>query len=135
METEYTLQDIEAIAGRILSRFEYSIIRIDGDMGAGKTTLIKSICKTLGVQEAVSSPTFSLVNSYQGKKQRIYHFDFYRLTKADEALDFGVEEYFDSGALCLLEWAEKVTPHLPVDYHRFTLRKISEHRRILKQIH
>lgn len=135
VEIDYTLDDIEMVAKRMIARFDYRVIRIDGAMGAGKTTLIKSICKAFGVREAVNSPTFSLVNTYQGETQPICHFDFYRIAKAAEALDFGVEEYFESEALCLLEWAEKVAPHLPENYHHFTLKKISEHRRVLKQIH
>src|SRR6185503_8257732 len=72
-----------------------------GDMGAGKTTFIKSLCASLGTDETVTSPTFSIVNEYQGKTAKIYHFDFYRLKKQDEALDMGYEEYFYSGNYCL----------------------------------
>ena len=86
------------------------IIAFQGVMGVGKTTLIKAICKKLNVKERVSSPTFSLVNTYQGSGGPIYHFDFYRLKHFNEALDFGVDEYFESGNICLLEWAEKITP-------------------------
>ncbi len=84
----------------------------EGEMGAGKTTTIKAICKILNVTDHVSSPTFSIVNEYKTTDEHtIYHFDFYRLKNEQEALDFGIEEYFDSNNLCLMEWAEKI-PHL-----------------------
>ena len=93
---------------------EYKIWEFDGEMGAGKTTLIKAICKEMGVEENVSSPTFSIVNEYViYKKGSIYHFDFYRIKDEDEAFDMGVEEYFDSGNHCFLEWAELIPSYLP----------------------
>ena len=95
--------------------FEYSnFIVFRGEMGAGKTTLIKKICNFLKVKESVSSPTFSLVNEYStAKRDVVYHFDFYRINDVEEAFDFGVEEYFDSESICLVEWAEKVEELLP----------------------
>ncbi|MBV8389613.1 MAG: tRNA (adenosine(37)-N6)-threonylcarbamoyltransferase complex ATPase subunit type 1 TsaE, partial [Mucilaginibacter sp.] len=79
-----------------------------GDMGAGKTTLIKSLCDNLRVKEPATSPTFSIVNEYQGESSRIYHFDFYRLKNQSEALDLGYEEYFYSGNYCFIEWPEEI---------------------------
>jgi tRNA threonylcarbamoyladenosine biosynthesis protein TsaE len=88
-----------------------------GAMGAGKTTLISALCRYLGVEEHTSSPTFSLVNEYHGAKQlKIFHFDFYRIRSEAEAMDMGVEEYFDGPALCLVEWPERVENLLPSDY-------------------
>jgi tRNA threonylcarbamoyladenosine biosynthesis protein TsaE len=87
-----------------------------GDMGAGKTTLIKSLCDCLGTAEPVTSPTFSIVNEYEGADNRIYHFDFYRLKTETEALDMGYEEYFYSGAYCFIEWPEKIPNLLPDHY-------------------
>lgn len=88
-----------------------------GEMGAGKTTLIQSICKYLGVNDHVTSPTFSLVNEYAREdKGSVYHFDFYRIKDETEALDIGAEEYFDSGNLCLIEWPEKIPSLLPYQY-------------------
>jgi len=84
-----------------------------GDMGAGKTTFIKALCEQLGVKEAVTSPTFSIVNEYEGSTAKVYHFDFYRLKNQDEALDMGYEEYFYSGNYCLIEWPEKIPDLLP----------------------
>jgi len=85
-----------------------------GEMGAGKTTLIKAICKHLGVNDTTSSPTFSIVNEYTSEKvKKIYHFDFYRLKNETEAMDIGCEEYFSSGNYCFIEWPEKIGSLLP----------------------
>ena len=84
-------------------------------MGAGKTTFINALCAELGVMDNTSSPTFSLVNEYQGAQETIYHFDFYRLKDEEEALDMGYEEYFYSDAYCFVEWPEKIPNLLPAD--------------------
>ena len=91
-----------------------NIFAIDGDMGVGKTTFIKAVCEELGVKDVITSPTFSLVNEYtDGKGEPVYHFDFYRIDDIREAYDFGYEEYFYSGDLCLVEWPEKIEQLLP----------------------
>ena len=105
-----------------------------GQNGAGKTTLISAVIKILGVTDTVSSPTFSIVNNYQKENEVFYHFDFYRLNHPDEALDIGLEEYLESGNLCLIEWAEKVSPHLPLEYDHFIIEVQSDESRILKKI-
>lgn len=84
-----------------------------GDLGAGKTTLIKEICRTLGVTDEVSSPTFAIINEYLAVDEPLYHFDFYRLKDEQEAIDIGVMEYFDSGVYCFIEWPQKVENILP----------------------
>ena len=85
-----------------------------GAMGAGKTTFIKAVCKALGVENTVTSPTFALVNEYHTKENRmVYHFDFYRINKPEEVFDFGCEEYFASGEYCFVEWPEKAEIALP----------------------
>lgn len=87
------------------------VILFSGEMGAGKTTLIKALCKHFGVTDTVSSPTFSLVNEYHtADGEVIYHFDFYRIKKIEEVFDMGYEEYFFSGSKCLIEWPEKIEP-------------------------
>ena len=93
---------------------DQTIWLFQGDMGAGKTTLIQSICAAKGVVDHVTSPTYSLVNEYRNKQDQVfYHFDFYRLNHETEALDIGCEEYFDSGHLCFIEWPDKISSLLP----------------------
>ncbi|MBS1528804.1 MAG: tRNA (adenosine(37)-N6)-threonylcarbamoyltransferase complex ATPase subunit type 1 TsaE [Bacteroidetes bacterium] len=102
-----------------------------GDMGAGKTTFIQSLCGALGVHEPVTSPTFSIVNEYNGTGGKLYHFDFYRLKKQDEALDMGYEEYFYSGSYCFIEWPEKIPDLLPEHYIRIDIQVLSDTERKL----
>ncbi|WP_188767697.1 tRNA (adenosine(37)-N6)-threonylcarbamoyltransferase complex ATPase subunit type 1 TsaE [Emticicia aquatilis] len=111
----YKIADLPTIAQQVIEAAkERKIWIFEAEMGAGKTTLIKAICNALGVFGHIQSPTFSIVNEYiTSAGETIYHFDFYRLKNETEALDFGVEEYFDSGNICLLEWAEKVESLLP----------------------
>ncbi|GAA4498348.1 tRNA (adenosine(37)-N6)-threonylcarbamoyltransferase complex ATPase subunit type 1 TsaE [Hymenobacter ginsengisoli] len=91
-----------------------SVVAFEGEMGAGKTTLIRALCAALGVEDDVSSPTFALVNEYRdGRGQPIYHFDFYRVDSEEEAARLGAAEYFDSGYLCLVEWPSRVASLLP----------------------
>jgi len=123
--------DLKIISKYLIEDLSTKVVRIDGSMGAGKTTLISSICKSLGVEEPISSPTFSLVNTYKSRDGIIYHFDFYRIQNAHEALDIGLEEYLESGNLCFMEWAEKIIPHLPLNYDHYKLEVIDkEHRKI-----
>lgn len=90
------------------------VVAFFGEMGAGKTTLIREVCAQLGVEDTVTSPTFALVNHYFSEEAGdIFHFDFYRIEKLEEAYDLGYDEYFDSGALCLVEWPEKIESLLP----------------------
>ncbi|WP_345333292.1 tRNA (adenosine(37)-N6)-threonylcarbamoyltransferase complex ATPase subunit type 1 TsaE [Mucilaginibacter defluvii] len=102
-----------------------------GDMGAGKTTLIKELAAALGVTEAVTSPTFSIVNEYIIPSGKAYHFDFYRLKKQSEALDMGYEEYFYSGNYCFIEWPEKIPDLLPEHYTRVSITALDDNRRQL----
>ena len=134
MQLSYHLDEIERAAQYLLDQASTSIIRIDGAMGGGKTTLISAVIKILGVTDTASSPTFSLVNNYQKENEVFYHFDFYRLNHPDEALDIGLEEYLESGHLCLLEWAEKVSPHLPLEYDHFIIEVQSDESRILQKL-
>lgn len=131
MEFRFKYNELNTAAQFLLDQSSTSILRIDGEMGAGKTTLISETVKLLGASDTVSSPTFSLVNCYKKSDTPIYHFDFYRLDHPDEALDFGLEEYLDSGHLCFLEWAEKITPHLPLKYDFFTLKVEGKDTRVL----
>ncbi|MCX6294772.1 MAG: tRNA (adenosine(37)-N6)-threonylcarbamoyltransferase complex ATPase subunit type 1 TsaE [Bacteroidetes bacterium] len=111
------ISELTTVAKKLIEAFaDKKVIAFYGEMAAGKTTLIKSICEELGVKELVSSPTFSIVNEYltpSGKK--IYHFDFYRIKKISEAYDMGYEDYFYSDAYCFIEWPEKIVDLLPDD--------------------
>jgi len=107
-------------AGAILDRLDgRRVVAFYGAMGAGKTTLIRAMCERLGVTDNVNSPTFSIVNEYRtAAGERVFHFDFYRIERAEEALDMGCEEYFYSGDLCLVEWPERIEGLLPNDTAR-----------------
>jgi tRNA threonylcarbamoyladenosine biosynthesis protein TsaE len=130
----YNITDLEEIAKKIIGLAGDKTIWIfEGEMGAGKTTLIKAICVELGVLSTVQSPTFSIVNEYiTAGGENIYHFDFYRLKRESEALDFGIEEYFDSGNICLLEWAEKIESLLPENCYTIQIEVIDENNRNLR---
>ena len=106
------LRDVAEAIVRDLGR--RTVVAFRGEMGAGKTTLIREIAAVLGATDTVTSPTFAIVNQYNGaNNRRIYHFDFYRIDDIREAYDFGYEEYFYSGDLCLVEWPEKIEQLLP----------------------
>ncbi len=103
-----------------------------GEMGAGKTTFINALCRRLGVEDDVAnSPSFAIINEYRSDEtaELIYHFDLYRLENIDEALEIGVEDYFDSGALCLLEWPERIEDILPDDTVKVEIRVNDDHSR------
>ena len=115
MIKNYSLQQLPEIAKDVLKFSEHKILLFFGEMGVGKTTLIKEIVKQLGVLDNVSSPTFSLVNEYHTKDgEKVYHFDFYRIDNEEEAMDMGIEEYFYSNSWCLVEWPNKVENLLPL---------------------
>ncbi|MDN3669921.1 tRNA (adenosine(37)-N6)-threonylcarbamoyltransferase complex ATPase subunit type 1 TsaE [Echinicola jeungdonensis] len=101
-----------------------------GDLGAGKTTLIKAIANEMGVEDLVSSPTFSIINEYQnGSGQRFYHFDFYRIEDPEEVLEIGVDEYFYSGNYCWIEWAEKIPEYIPESFYLISIKVENDQKR------
>ncbi len=104
-----------------------------GKMGAGKTTFIKALCKALGVEDEVNSPTFAIVNEYRSATtaELIYHFDFYRIKKIEEVYDLGYEDYFYSGALCLIEWPELAEQVLPSDTVKVRVEEQADGSRLL----
>ena len=111
---KYHLDEIKAAANYLDKNIHSTIICFNGPMGAGKTTLISALCRKWNVKDQVSSPTFSIVNEYQTySKNLLFHFDFYRLNSIEVALDIGVEEYLDSGNICLIEWGERIKSLLP----------------------
>src|SRR6478735_4630987 len=118
-----TINDLAAAAEKVLSAAgDNRIFLFYGEMGAGKTTLIKAICAAIGVTDDVTSPTFSIVNEYEGADGPVYHFDFYRLKQHSEALDMGYEEYFYSGSYCFIEWPEKIADLIPDTYTGVRIR-------------
>lgn len=108
-------QDLPRAAKVFLEKIgDRRIIAFYGSMGAGKTTFITALCNALGVDDIVTSPTFTIVNEYRDKEgEYVYHFDFYRINRLSEAMDIGLFEYFDSGCLCLMEWPEMIQELLP----------------------
>ena len=110
-----SLDELDLVAEAVLESLDgRTVVAFDAPMGAGKTTLISRIAAQLGAEDDVTSPTFAIVNQYEGERT-IYHFDMYRIERPEEALDFGCEEYLASGELCLVEWPEKIEALLPDD--------------------
>jgi tRNA threonylcarbamoyladenosine biosynthesis protein TsaE len=130
MEIVYTLEEIHEVAHAILQKNTHKVILFQGEMGAGKTTFIKALCKALGVHDAISSPTFSLVNEYETQEgETLYHFDFYRIKNQEEAFDMGAEDYFYSGDYCFIEWAEKIPDLIPDNHNNIKIIALNEHTR------
>ena len=132
MEFIFSLEDIASVAEKVVAQNPQKVILFHGEMGAGKTTFIKHLCKALGVTEATSSPTFSLVNEYQTiDNQIVYHFDFYRLKQETEALDMGADDYFYSGNWCFIEWAEQIPNLIPDEHSVITIQVLADGKRLL----
>ena len=115
------LEQLPAVAKEILKQLKYKLVCFEGEMGAGKTTFIKEFVKLLGTKDDISSPTFSIVNEYDTENGKVFHFDFYRLNDEEEALDFGIEDYFYSNAYCLMEWPSRVENLIPEEHHTITI--------------
>ena len=124
---EIKIQDLEHIreaAREFINNIgDSTVFAFYGKMGAGKTTFIKAICEELGVEDVITSPTFAIVNEYTAKEGPIYHFDFYRIKKLEEVYDMGFEDYFYSGALCLIEWPELIEEVLPEDAVKVSIKE------------
>lgn len=132
MTLTFSLDQIEEVARQIISQNPKKIILFHGEMGVGKTTLIKAMAKALGVKEATSSPTFSLVNEYQTSSHlKLYHFDVYRLKNETEAYDMGLDEYLDSGNWCFIEWAEKIPSLIPEEHSVISIKLLPDLKREL----
>ena len=131
LEIEYQIKDIETIANRILEFSNSKILLFYGEMGAGKTTLIKTLVKLLGSNDEVSSPTFSIVNEYLGKDCSIYHFDLFRMTNEEEVLNFGFEDYLNNQNWVFVEWPEIALHLLMAEYNVITMSSINDNSRTL----
>lgn len=121
MTITYHIDDIDQVARQVLDYAKSDTFILNAPMGAGKTTLITAMCKQLGVQDHISSPTFSIVNEYKGSNKKIFHFDLYRINDEKELDDLGIEEYLNQDAIVLIEWPKLVMPYL----ERFTSLEIN----------
>ena len=133
MNVTFSLDQLKDVAQKIMAENPNKVILFHGEMGVGKTTLIKQLCKTLGIMDATSSPTFSLVNEYQTtNNQTVYHFDFYRLNKETEAMDMGIDDYLYSGNWCFIEWAENIPNLIPKAHSIITIQLLADGNRLLE---
>lgn len=132
MEFKFSIEDIEQVADTVLKNTTSRILLFYGDMGVGKTTLIKSLSKQLGSSSRVSSPTFSIVNEYEIDHGLIYHFDLYRIKNEEEALNFGIEDYLFSDHWIFMEWPEKLGSFLPENFNAIELLLNEDGSRTLK---
>jgi len=130
----FRIEELNSISKQILSELEPCILCFHGSMGVGKTTLIKSLIKNLGAVDTGNSPTFGLVNEYHTLQGELiaYHFDFYRIEQEEEALDMGIEEYFDSNAYVFIEWPEKIANLLPDTHKKIRLELVDETSRLIE---
>ena len=129
-----SLEELNEVADRFLAYVgNRKIFALYGPMGVGKTTFVKAVCRCLGVEDHVSSPTFAIVNEYvTSEGESLYHFDFYRVNSIEEAMDFGYEEYFYGGCRCFIEWPEKIDELLPEDIVNCTFTENQDGSRTLK---
>lgn len=135
MEIKITsLDNIHDAAKQFIAAMgDNTVFAFYGKMGAGKTTFIKAVCEELGVTDVINPPTFAIINEYRSETagELIYHFDFYRINKVEEAFDFGYEDYFYSGALCFIEWPELIEELLPMDAVKVTIEEQADGSRVI----
>ena len=127
-----SVDELPRLGKMLLSAFaDQRVFVFFGEMGVGKTTFIKALCREIGVEDLVSSPTFSIVNEYiSARYGKVYHFDFYRINKLEEVFDLGYEHYFYSGNYCFVEWPEKLGDLIPEGACRVYMREVNRHRLI-----
>jgi len=133
LKLTYQLSELKSISTKILSHLNApKTLLFYGEMGVGKTTLIKELVKQLGVTDVTSSPTFSLVNEYKGHDNTVFHFDFYRIEHEEEVYDIGIEEYFYQNSWSLVEWPEKIPNIIPEDAITIKINKNPDNTRTLE---
>lgn len=130
----YELSKIDDVVQQLLDAgiTNYTVVAMVGDLGSGKTTLIQSLCKKLGVNDNISSPTFSIINEYKGQNGHLYHIDLYRLKDFHEALDIGIEDYLFSGNICFIEWPQLIIDLLPTPYLKIEIENLGNFTRTLR---
>ena len=131
MEICYGINEVEQVAKQLIEHAKTKTLLFYGGMGVGKTTLIKTIVRILGSDDDVSSPTFSIINEYKLKEEKIYHFDLYRINNLEDAYNFGIEDYLDSEYWKLIEWPEKIDSILHDDFDRIEIKLDTVNNRIL----
>lgn len=125
-DVTFRLDEIEQVAHQISKMLQHQVVIFEAEMGSGKTTLIKSLLKTMGTTEVVSSPTFSLVNEYETRDKTAYHFDLYRIKSTAEAIDAGFLHYLEEDARLFIEWPDKIMQLLPANYHLIRLEVLDD---------
>lgn len=132
MTITYSIEELDKVAEQLLNYATSKTLLFNGDVGAGKTTLIKTLVKRLGSNDNVSSPTFSLVNEYEGENSTIYHFDLYRVKDEEELYNIGIETYLDNSSWVFIEWPELITPFLGENYNIVDINTVNNTERELK---
>ena len=134
MEVNFTLEQINATAKAVLTGMgDHKVFAFHGEMGAGKTTFIHALCEVMGVQDVVTSPTFSIINQYKTRDDKtVYHMDLYRIKDENEAINAGIEDCLYSGDICLVEWPEKAESIFPDDTLHITIHSVDDNTRKLK---
>lgn len=132
MDIVYKIDEIQEIATKVINESTSKILLFRGEMGVGKTTLIKALVKALGSDSRVSSPTFSLINEYVIDEGLVYHFDLYRIRDVEEALNFGIDDYLFSNQWVFIEWPEKIMELLPDNFNSIFINNLGNSMRSLK---
>lgn len=135
MKTTYTLSQLDEVAKQIIAESKSKVLLFYGEMGNGKTTLIKALCKALGVSDPVTSPTFSIVNEYLGTQNTLlYHFDCYRIEEEEEILDIGFDQYLENGDWIFIEWPQKIENLLPTNSQEIKISNLNMNSRSIEML-
>ena len=135
MKTTYTLSQLDEVAKQIIAESKSKVLLFYGEMGNGKTTLIKALCNVLGVSDPVTSPTFSIVNEYLGTQNTLlYHFDCYRIEEEEEILDIGFDQYLENGDWIFIEWPQKIENLLPTNSQEIKISNLNINSRSIEML-
>ena len=135
MKTTYTLSQLDEVAKQIIAESKSKVLLFYGEIGNGKTTLIKALCKALGVSDPVTSPTFSIVNEYLGTQNTLlYHFDCYRIEEEEEILDIGFDQYLENGDWIFIEWPQKIENLLTTNSQEIKISNLNTNSRYIEML-